>query len=393
MNIKPMMKLTAVLGILTLLTVAFQNCSKQFQLKEMTNLQMSSIATGSGIPISSKNCMTDSESTACIYAKSPTAQLGRSASETELGQAQNYGVLLPNLSSPTSLASSDFVVINTSGSIYSTSTNWKYKYSENTEKLAAVSAYYYAQNFKNWMVAEFNAIALNGRSLKIVQSPNTESGYFHSAKEIRLSTDGAHIAMGLDGTAVVGLSAQAMIAYASGGKSVLNLSSSTNECLTSKGLLSARGCCKTQGLCGPALVQGAADYLTALYFAEFSNSTIGETWINSPEGMKHCGVNRNPAGNKSLTASLAFNACADRGALGYVLPAASLYSSVWWEARKNASDKKNFDLLFVRHLALLAGEDTWTSLKTKLEALCASEPQFRTSYNTLLAEINLRGLP
>lgn len=383
-------RLSSILVILFVLSIAFQNCGEQFQTQKMEDLSFASVS--SGITPSAKNCFEETQHQACVFAKSPVSQSGRSMNLSDLIKVQNHGVQLPNLIQNQQLASTDISVVNDSKSIYASSVGWKIKDNQQRELSSAVSAYFYAQDFKNWLKSLSGQTHLDNKGLKIVISQNLDAGYYHPQKEIILSIDEEHIPMGYDGTALTGFMAQAFIAYASSGKILINQSASTNECRNNKGQLSARGCCKTNALCGPALLQGSADFLSALYFSKWGNTSLSDGWINNPEGFKHCQILRDPSKNANLTSTGAFQACADRSSLGYVPVMASLYSSIWWEARKNASNTSEFDAFFFRHLALLGGEENWTTLKPKLTQLLATEPQWQSSYNLLLTEINRRGL-
>lgn len=388
----PIFNVAFIFSLLTFVVISFQNCSKQFELQEMKNnsLSLSSSSNGTGIPISTKNCPTDSSFDTCIFAKSPVAQLGHMASDQDLINAQIYGVKLGALPDPTILATLDIIALDSSGVPLKSNQGWKFSYANNKNNLSAISAFYYAQDFKNWIKLISGSVSLDAKAIKII-TQTSESGYFHTNKEIRLANNDLRIPMAFDGTSVVGYTAQALIAYSSSGKSLINTVASTNECLNAKGLLNARGCCKTKDLCGPALNQGAADYITAVYFGNFGSS-IGETWVNSYEGLQHCGISRNPASNASLLASSAFAACSSRNSFGYVYSMASLYSSIWWEARKKSTSQDIFDRFFVRHIALLSGDDNWPSLKIKILNFVTLEPAYKASYDLLISEANLRGL-
>ena len=390
-NKRQIINTSIVFAALVFLSITFQNCTQQFEtISVRGELSLSSTGVSNGVDQSLLNCSQSSSHDTCLFAKSPVAQTGRTVSEAELASLQGYGVKLTNQLSSQSLASVDLSVVDNNGQPVTSSTGWKFYFNTHSSQVLAVSAYYYAQNFKNWLKTYGGSSVLDSRGVKIYAT-SSDSGYFHRAKAIHLNSKSTRLPMALDASSVVNFMAQAHIAYSSSGKSLLSFTTQARECANTKGLLGVSQCCKTKSLCGPALNQGAADYLTALYLVDFG-STIGETWTNSKEGLEHCGIYRNPAANQSLNADNAYNACQAQGSAGSIHTMAALYSSIWWEARRKATSTTNFDRFFLAHLSQLSGDDSWNTVKAKLGTVVMDTDNHQEAYNLVLAEASSRGL-
>lgn len=373
-------RLMIVLVAVLVISVAFQNCAKPFetvQLQDSASVQATS------------RCFDDPTATACIFRKNSVQSAGAVVSSSAAPYYQNFAVTLKDLSS-SYLESPSFLVRNSDGS-RATKTNgtWKYSYQKNPKEISQVMAYYYLTDAKTEFKNRAGIFYAENKAIK-VNVDSAFSNFSGTYNEINLETNDDKIPAALDGSLVVNLLAHANAYYASAGQALIDQDSSAQNCVNKKGALMVNHCCKSSMGCGPAILAGQADYLTATYFESISTA-LGESWASSLDGVSACGVSRNVALNAGLNASTAYSSCSGIGAPGSIYSMGSLYASVWWETRKKVSNTKNFDLFFMKHLELIRGDDTFLTIQDKLQTL--DQSQFSSQYYALLhAEFARRGL-
>jgi hypothetical protein len=370
--------LSAMIAALCLL--AFQNCGKQFAIAENSP---------SVFLQQTQACFGNSAVDACIYQKSAVAEAGAAVDTGAAHEYQSYGVQLSELDTSGSLTSSSFVVSSGTSRAQKKDGSWKYSFADDPQALAQVAAYYYLTDFKNNFKNRTGVFQAQGKAIKVNVGAGF-AGWSDHYNEIDLENQDDKIPMALDAGLVVNLLAHANAYYASGGQIETGISTYAQTCANKKGARVPYSCCTSAQGCGPALVAGQADYMTAVYFSSLS-TTLGETWSSLPEGISTCSVSRDVSRNSNLTAAQAYAACSGIGASGNIYSLGALYASIWWETRKKVSDKNNFDLFFLRHLEVLSGDDTFTTIQSKLQTL--DQSSFSSRYYSLMhAEFQRRGL-
>lgn len=374
-------QLMLILSAVLIVSVLFQNCGKPFELTEM--MDSASLQATS-------RCFDDKNLNACIFRKNPWQQAGVAVSVPGVGYYQNYGVNLSELDSSGYLQSSSFVVRNSSGArAQKIDGAWKYSFGANPKELSQVMAYYTLTDAKNFFKNRTGVFYAENRALK-VNVDSSFAGFSGTYGEINLDTAEGIVPMALDGSLVVNLLGHANAYYASSGLAIANQDSSAQNCVNKKGALMVNHCCKSSVGCGPAILAGQADYMTAVYYSD-AGTALGESWASSMSGLSTCGLPRDVGANSSLTATSAYAACSGYGASGSIYAMGTLYGSIWWEARKKVTDTKKFDLFFMKHLEVIRGEDTFSTIQTKLQTL--DQSQFASAfYSTLRAEFQRRGL-
>ena len=358
----------------------FQNCAKPFETAEFQD---------SASVQATAQCFSDPAAMACVYRKSAAQAAGAVVSMAAAPFYQNYSVKLTELTG-TYLDSPSFTVQNSDGSRAAKKDgNWKFSYQTNPKELSQVMAYYFLTDAKNFFKNRAGVFYAENKGLKI-NVDSAFSDFSAGYAEINLEANDTKIPMALDASLIVNLLAHANAYYAGNGQALASQDSSAQNCMNKKGALMLNHCCKSSVGCGPAILAGQADYMTAVYF-ESVGTALGESWSSSMDGISACGVSRNVAVNSGLTASTAYSSCNSIGASGSIYSMGALYASIWWETRKKVADTKNFDLFFMRHLTLIRGEDTFSTIQTKLQTLDQSE--FSSQYYAPLhSEFSRRGL-
>lgn len=358
--------------------LAFQNCSKGLNVMKDPE---------SALFEETASCMASSPG-ACVFRKNAVAQTGKSVTMERIGGYQSLPVSLLDRDGSGYLQNGDLIVTTSSTPRLTAATGFRQYYTDANSNVEQAMAYYYANELRRWMIAR-GAFAGAGQAIQIIVD-SSFNGWIPSKKEIHLERNGKDFPAALDGSVIVNLYAQASIWAASGGLSHTNTGNRTIACANAKGVIVPGACCTANTGCGPAIVSGAADYLSALMFKDM-RTAIGEGWKNSLDGLKVCSLARDPAVQSSLTAVTAGNRCNTRGSPNQVTSLGIMYSSIWWEARKSASDKNDFDLFFLRHLEFIRGEDSFATIKASILALDASD--FSSRYTTLMTnEFARRGL-
>lgn len=128
-------------------------------------------------------------------------------------------------------------------------------------------------------------------------------------------------------------------------------------------------CCSSTRGCIRAIDEGQADFFSSIVFPD--SPAMGDGLAHSHEGIKSCGIPRNPELNASLTVTEAYNACSADFA-GQVHAFGTIYSSAWWVLRDQQStqaDKTNVERLFLEHIKYLdSTSDYCSSLAAVAEA-------------------------
>lgn len=370
-------RLFAVAACLGVVGLGFQNCSRNgFSVAPQPD---------AAVFASTSACM-GGTTDACIFAKNAVAQSGTAMSANRIGGFQNLGVSLEDRDSSGYLQNSDLIV--TTSSTARATGNFRRYYDAGSSGLEQIIAYYQANQLRKWMIAKGSYAGAN-QGFKII-ADSSFNGFVPSKKEIHLQRDGVKFPAALDASIVISLFAQAQIWAASGGASHTGTTTNTVTCTDSQSYSAPSSCCASASGCGSAIVSGASDYLASLMFLG-GKTVIGDGWKNDPAGLSLCLTSRDPASQSALTASTAYGRCTSRAASGEIHVMGLVYASIWWEVRKSISNQSDFDKFFLRHLSQISGSDTFTTIKTKILNLDASE--FASSYSALMtAEFARRGL-
>lgn len=367
------------LTIIFMMIISYQNCSQQFNV---SNDQASQFWADT------QACFSNTNANACVYDKSATATAQAAVDAGAANQYQKKAVNISELNSAIELTSNSFTVRAGSKKATPKNGSWKFKFNEDMDSLSQVNAYFYLTDFKNFVKNRTGVFHAENKSIKV----NTSAGFTawsDKINEIDLESHPDKLPAATDASVVINLLAQANIYYANSGATVIVNSTTTQKCTNKNGKLVFNGCCTSNVGCALAISAGAADYLTAIYFN--TNTAIGENWVQNSSGVATCGVSRDVSKNSSLKNTQAFAACTPYGGSGNIYAMGSLYASIWWEARKKAPNKVGFDTFFMKHLELITADDTFSSIKSKLQNL--DQSQFSSSYyNYLQTEFNNRGL-
>lgn len=356
----------------------FQNCG---QMKPIVSGDQSSFDQAA-------DCMANGSVDACIFLKSPAGQNGRVVTIDTIGGFQHFGVKLTGLGDGDYLENAEFSVLSvTEDTRLKRTQKYKHYYTPLNSYLEQVAAYYWINEGRTRM-STLGVNHISGKELKII-ADSSFNGWVPSKNEIHLARSHSNFSAALDATVVLGLLTQAAAYHATLGTSDAAVSTKAVVCPDARKYPNPKGCCTDVTGCSPAIVSGAADYFAATFFS--GSQLIGEGWKNDPAGLKVCGLARNPAAHASLTAPTAYTKCASRGSSGNVYAMGLVYASIWWEARKKATDKNDFDKLFLKHLSLITATDDFTTMRTKVLTLDTNEFSGRHGSN-LSAQFDQRGL-
>lgn len=373
------LRLTTTLFVAPILLIAFQNCGKNLEVAEHPESDLFKRA---------EECIhSTSPAGACLFNKNPVSQAGKAVAADYVGGYQSHAVTLTDVSGGY-LENAHLQVVTGKTNRLSSSLGFRHYYNPASSYLEQVSAYYFANELRRWLT-DHGGSAHSGQGFKLV-ADSSFSAFLPASKELHFERNGMNLPAALDGSVVLHLYGQAYVWAATAGQSHDNVAASAQACTDARGYTASLGCCKTGDGCASAAVSGAGDYLAAVYFGSGSTK-IGEGWKNDIAGLRTCGLTRDPGQQADLTRAQAHQACSSRGAVGNITAMGVLYASIWWEARKSASDQADFDKLFVRHLAEIRGDDTFATLKSKIIALDSSAFGLRHGAK-LTAEFGRRGL-
>lgn len=335
-------------------------------------------------------CMTSSSYDACIFFKNPVAQNQASLSpsltpSSNLSKLQIFGVKLKDLSSSGYLENSSFV-ITPGGSRKRVQKNsdgsWKFAFSSNCQnstctadpdhKVGQLMAYFWLNHQADWMTENTGKFYAKNKSIPVqTYYSNLYNAYW----------DGSAIIMGDGGSSKAEFALSAEVYLHEAGHANLSYAAAgtlygTSQCNSAKGCISG-------------INEGQADYHAAIIFPE-NGAILGESAVNSVQGLTECGLSRSLAANKNTTAQQAYSACSSN--LGEVHLMGRVYASVWWEIRnKSTSNPREVDQLFTEHLKSLQNSDTFETALTKIKSI--DKALFRSKYSAdFTDEFGRRGI-
>ena len=383
-----------IIFITAVLIFAFQTCTG---FNPQRNLASANLALLQ--PPTDKldsECMSSPSYDTCIFKKNPVAQqdktYGTSPTANDLLKQQIYGVKLTQLGPENPLENESIKVSSASGQAAPMGTSFKIAVNSDPDHLVdQLMAFYWLNRTIQYISPRTGLFYAQGKGIRVVVN-DTLAGWSSVTNSIHLksSDDGNHMAW--NGDLLIYFLGLANIHYATQGKIIDYGSGSSNKHrICGNGI--ANGCCKTSQGCAKAIASGAADYLTAVMFPR--QTALGETWSNNIDGVNVCGISRNVANNKQLTAESAFGACSDgaEDKEGEVHNLGSVYASIWWEVRTQVGDSEsaNIDRLYTNHLPLLNGQDDFSTAFSKIQSL--DQKLFAGKYSSLFSsQFNQRGI-
>lgn len=393
-----MRKLTNAIFALALVTIviSYQNCG-EFKVDSSLSGGMSSLgSTGSAgavlEPDTDKidtSCATNPAYDACVIKQNPTAHLSAALSTTaetrrsQLGNAAIYGVKLTSLSGSGKLENSMLSVHSLRATISSLSfANLKTQpMSVGSSNFEQVNTYYWMNRAAEYLDARTaGTLPAKGKSIKVIVD-DTITGYEASSNTIRLKMTDATGAVAWNGDLAIHLFgvANAYLANPAGWNS---LSGTTHQTCNAVD----KGCCTAATGCAGAIRFGVGEYFAACLFP--NRTRIGDGFNNSTTSAQALpGLARDVAGAATQTVSTLFGA-----SQGDVRSMGVLYASIWWEVRRKAGvQSAEIDRIFMEHLNLLNGNDTFVSAINKAKSVDTRLYSGRYS-GSFDSELSKRGL-
>lgn len=377
------------------LFLGFQNCSEFKVVPGLANLGSLGSAGSAGAvlePATDKidtNCETNPAFDACIIKQSPSAQLGTALSATaatrrsQLGLAAIYGVKLTSLSGAGSLQNPTFSVQSLKSTISSltTASLKAAPMSAGSSDFEQVNTYYWINRAAEYLDARTSgALPAKGKAIKVIVD-DTITGYDASQNTIRLKLTESTGAVAWNGDLAVHMFGVAN-AYLANPNGWSTLSTTTHQTCNAVD----KGCCSAAAGCATAIRFGVGEYFASCMFP--NRTTIGDGFNNTSTGAQALpGISRDLASAASKTAPALFTAAqGDARSLGL------LYASIWWEVRRQAgAQSADIDRIFMEHLTLLNGADTFSSAISKAKTV--DSRLFSGQYSSAFdAELAKRGL-
>jgi hypothetical protein len=335
-------------------------------------------------------CMDNPTYDTCLFYKNPVAQkkapLNPSLSPTSnLQSLQIYGVKLANLNESGYLENSTYRITPGSGMNRvrkNAQGSWKYEFSTNCtgelcdadpdHKTGQLMGYYWLNRQAETMANETGKFYAKDKNITVeTYYANMDNAYW----------DGESIILGDGGPSDA--------EYALGAEVYMHEAGHANLTFAATGTLGSSSQCSSVKGCIGAINEGQADYHAAIIFPE-GGAPLGESQMNSVQGLVECGLLRGIAANKNTTAQQAYNACS--GSKGEVHLMGRVYASVWWEVRRHStSAAREVDQLFTEHLRSLQRSDTFQTALIKIKAL--DKALFQSKYSAdFTEEFSRRGI-
>lgn len=360
--------------------VLFQNCGEFRSLKSGI-LNGASVADDTSTIVSAvlqpatdktdASCMTNSKYDACLFAKNPVAVQnasfsGSASASANLDGLQVYGVKLTGLTGNGRLSNSTLSVESLTGTPVTVgATNLRTSArTDSAHVIAQTMAYYWLNRTGEYLYARTGIYPARDKQIK-VYADDTIAGWSPDTNSIHLKLSDNGDAMAWSAELAIHFLGVANLYHATNGAIRENISTRHKNCG-----LKAAGCCTSVSGCSRAIASGVGDYFAAVIFPD--RPVVGETWANRTQGLGFCNISRNLNDARTLTASSVFNACASAGISGEVSTMGTVYASIWWELRKAAAAERpvrgdaDIDKLFMSHLAVLKGDDTFPSAYAKI---------------------------
>ncbi|MBL7686762.1 MAG: hypothetical protein JNJ49_01920 [Bdellovibrionaceae bacterium] len=387
---------TSIAAALIVIAIGYQNCS-EFKVDTSLGANMSSLgSTGSAgavlEPVTDKidsNCELNPAYDACIIKQSPSAQLGAALSTTaatrrsQLGNAAIYGVKLTSLSGNGKLENSTLSVQSLKATITAlTSASLKAQpMTAGSSNFEQVNTYYWMNRAAEYLDARTEgALPAKGKGIKVIVD-DTITGYEAGTNTIRLKMTDSAGAVAWNGDLAIHLFGVAN-AYLANPTGWNTLSASTHQTCNAVD----KGCCTAATGCAGAIRFGIGEYFASCLFP--NRTKIGDGFNNATTSAQALpGISRDIASAATKTASTLFTA-----AQGDVRSMGVLYASIWWEIRRQAGTQSaDIDRIFMEHLSLLNGNDSFATAISKAKTV--DSRLFSGRYSSAFdSELSKRGL-
>lgn len=335
-------------------------CGK-FQSKTVDDYEFSKASSFDLIPSTDRvdsSCLLNSSYHSCIYLKNPVAQSkSKTANDADVTQRQIFGIRITD-TDHSGFLQNDRLIVDAleQDRVSLLNESKKMVYSKEKEFVEQVMAYYWINRAEIFFEHNVGLIPTMSQQIRVYVG-GLQSGWSSKDRALYISKKA-----GLSAEVMIALWGQANVYFASQGKS-----SNLNLHHVSCGL-DAKGCCDSKAGCAKAIVSGIGDYFALLFFSD--SPQIGEMLSNDPLGQEMCGKRRNVNDFATLNASEVYASCSEKP--GWSANLGFLYSSVWWEVRRQAKSKLSVDQLFIKHLSLVDGSDDFSTLKAKILNLAPS---------------------
>ena len=314
-------------------------------------------------------CLNNDEYDACIFLKNPVSQEKKTFAEIfpsneELETLQTLALNFNVTANSTELTNSTIDVKTASGNrLSSNNGKWKFRASNDpNDQLGQVMAHFWLTH------AAFKTLSTTGTfwaiDKKIQVVLNDEfTGWSPSGNTIHLRKPKNDGKISHNAGLMIYFLALANLHYATEGKFSQPPTAGHRSC--GESISKARHCCTAKNGCSMAIASGIADYFVATIFPE--SPTLGEAWVNRLSGLQACGLSRHLDENKDLNVDQAFAACTDSGGEGYIYNMGTVYASIWWQVRNDASSlAADIDRLYQHHLKIITPADDFTSAFAKI---------------------------
>jgi hypothetical protein len=378
------------------LIFGYQNCG-EFYLDALKVGQFGSLgaarsAGGVLVPSTDKidaNCLTSTAYDACIIKQNPVAASNSPLSanattrRSQLASQAIYGVKLTSLSGNGRLENDVLSVqsINSNGAMNTSPINLKSTpAATDSSAFEQVNAYYWMNRAAEYFDARTKgALPAKGKKIRVIVD-DTITGYETESNTIRLKKTEASGAVAWNGDVSIHIFgvANLMLANPNGWRT---LSATTHRTCNAID----KGCCTAAAGCANAIRFGVGEYFAASMFPD--RTRIGEGIANTGNPQSIGGVARNVAALSSTAAQVFSTASGHAHALGLV------YASVWWKVRETAGSAASaeIDRIFLEHLSLLDGTDTFRTAISKAKSVDARLYNGRHS-GKFDTELTARGL-
>lgn len=388
----------AWLTLSLMMMVSYQNCS-EFHVDAIKAASMASVgATQSGgqdlEPKTDKfdpSCLSNPTYDACVIKQNPVAQLGvalataKDTRQSQLAGAALYGVKLTSLSGSGSLENSTISVLSMKTPRVPTIVGAlkERPLTAGSSNFEQANVYYWLNRTAEYFDGRTSVLPAKGKGVKVVVD-DTITGYDPANNTIRLKMTDAAGAVAWNADLVVHLFgvANLHLANPTGWNS---MSATTHRSCSSLD----KGCCAQAIGCAGAIKFGVGEYFAAVMNPQ--RSKIGDGFTANGTAQVFPGAQRDLTSMSTATAPTLFaNSAGDVHSMGL------LYTSLWFEARRAASTVQglslsDFDRMFLEHLTLLNGSDTFATALDKARSV--DQRLFAGRYSSYLtAEQTRRGL-
>lgn len=366
------------IGALALVvTFAYQNCGEPFAVDRAKVSRFASLgATGSGggsvVPSTDKydaSCLTNPAYDACVIQQNPIVRSsgalppsGETRSAALASQAL-YGVKLTSLSgsgrldNPTlSVQSVNTPLANTLPAVLKARPDVA-----GSSFFEQVNVYYWVNRAAEYFDSRTGGVLpAKNKGVKIIVDDSV-TGYDTSLNTIRLKAASSEVgAIGWNGDVAVHLFgvANLMLANPNGWRT---LSATTHRTCNAVD----RGCCTAAAGCGNAIRFGIGEYFAACLFP--GRTRLGDGVVNTGNPQIIGAVARDLTAIRDLSAAQAF-----ASANGFAQSMGLIYASIWWNVRQEAGvQSADIDRLFIEHLSLVGGDDTFRTALEKIRSIDA----------------------